>query len=349
MDVRSPLVSHRGLVPLAVLAAGLAVLVVVYRGELAGWIGGDRNATGIGSEPVAFYTCPMDPSVESDHPGPCPICGMALTPVSKEDRASGVVRIAAAARARIGVVVAPIETRPMVRRVVAAGAVVDRTAPPFGGAAGRGGPTVDRTAPPFGGAAGRGGPTLESPPAAADRASIAARVYRGDARDVQPGQPVDVSAPELPLQTFPGTVEPPRATDAPDELRLVVNDPGHALHPGMRVEAQLAVSLAPRLVVPAEAVVYAGPRRIVFVEHGSGRFEPRTPKLGITAAGLVEVLDGLAADDQVVVKGTFLLAAENRLRSDGSLWGDLSKPAPLQRAAPKPAPTSSATPEANGW
>src|SRR5690348_13737783 len=82
---------------LAVLAAGLAVIVVVYHGELARWIAGDRDATGIADEPAAFYTCPMDPSVESDHPGACPICGMALTPVTQEDRASGVVRIAAAA------------------------------------------------------------------------------------------------------------------------------------------------------------------------------------------------------------------------------------------------------------
>src|SRR5262245_61355916 len=78
---------------LAALAVGLAVLVVVDHGELAGWIAGDRDATGLGDEPVAFYTCPMDPSVESDHPGPCPICGMALTPVSREDRTSGVVRV----------------------------------------------------------------------------------------------------------------------------------------------------------------------------------------------------------------------------------------------------------------
>lgn len=310
MAVRSPIVKHRGLVPLAVLAAGLTVLVVLYHGELAGWIAGDRTATALGGEPVAFYTCPMDPSVESDHPGPCPICGMALTPVSKEDRMSGVVRVAAATRARLGLIVAPVETRPLFKRVVAAGDVV------------------------------------ESKPAAADRASIAARVYRGDAHEVQPGQPVDVSVPELPLQTYTGTVEPPRPTDAPDELRLVVDDPGHALHPGMHVEAQLEVPLSPRLVVPAEAVVYAGPRRIVFVEHGSGRFEPRTPRLGITAAGLVEVLEGLSAGDQVVVKGTFLLAAESRLRSDGSLWGDLSKPVPIKR--PAPAPTS-APPEGSGW
>jgi len=129
---------------------------------------------------------------------------------------------------------------------------------------------------------------------------------------------------------------------APGALHLIVDDPGHALHPGMRVEAQLDVELSPRLVVPAEAVIYAGSRRIVFVEHGSGRFEPRTPKLGITAAGLVEVQGGLAAGESVVVKGTFLLAAESRLRSDGSLWGELPKPVPVKRAAPPAGPATSA-------
>lgn len=307
----------RRLVPLTVLAAGLAVLAWAYHGELVGWIAGDRDAIALGDEPVAFYTCPMDPSVESDHPGPCPICGMALTPVSKEDRTSGVVRLTAAAQALLGLVVTPAETRPMFRRVVAAGQVVD------------------------------------APPAAADRASITARVYRGDPRDVQPGQAVNAAAPESPLLQYVGVVEPARPTDAPGELHLVVDDPGHALHPGMRVEAELDVPLPARLVIPAAAVIYAGPRRIAFVERGHGRFEPRTLKLGITASGLVEVLDGLAADDQVVVKGTFLLAAESRLRSDGSLWGDLSKPVSIKRAAPKPAsaPTPAPTPGSapSGW
>jgi Cu+-exporting ATPase len=34
------------------------------------------------AEPVpgAIYICPMDPEVEQDHPGSCPICGMALEP-----------------------------------------------------------------------------------------------------------------------------------------------------------------------------------------------------------------------------------------------------------------------------
>jgi Cu(I)/Ag(I) efflux system membrane fusion protein len=30
---------------------------------------------------VAYYTCPMHPSVRSDKPGSCPVCGMELQPV----------------------------------------------------------------------------------------------------------------------------------------------------------------------------------------------------------------------------------------------------------------------------
>jgi hypothetical protein len=30
---------------------------------------------------VAYYTCPMHPSVKSDKPGSCPVCGMGLQPV----------------------------------------------------------------------------------------------------------------------------------------------------------------------------------------------------------------------------------------------------------------------------
>jgi len=32
----------------------------------------------VGTENI--YTCPMHPEVEQDHPGECPICGMALEP-----------------------------------------------------------------------------------------------------------------------------------------------------------------------------------------------------------------------------------------------------------------------------
>src|SRR5207249_3386438 len=34
--------------------------------------------------PVAFWTCAMHPSIRSDGPGKCPICGMDLVQVSNE-------------------------------------------------------------------------------------------------------------------------------------------------------------------------------------------------------------------------------------------------------------------------
>jgi len=54
--------------------------------------------------------------------------------------------------------------------------LVDHTAPPFGGAAGRGhAPAIDHTAPPFGGAAGRG-----HAPAIADRTGSGDKAVAGD-------------------------------------------------------------------------------------------------------------------------------------------------------------------------
>jgi len=35
-----------------------------------------------GSQTAALYTCPMHPSVKSDKPGSCSICGMTLVRVS---------------------------------------------------------------------------------------------------------------------------------------------------------------------------------------------------------------------------------------------------------------------------
>jgi len=40
------------------------------------------KSTGKGEEKGRMYTCPMDPEIVQDHPGPCPKCGMALEPMT---------------------------------------------------------------------------------------------------------------------------------------------------------------------------------------------------------------------------------------------------------------------------
>ena len=140
---------------------------------------------------------------------------------------------------------------------------------------------------------------------------------------------------------FNGTVVEPVA-DASSPLQVVVDDPEQQLRPGMLVEVKIEFELAPRLAVPATAVLYAGKRRLVFVERSSGTFEPRTPQLGMSSDGLVEVVGGLDEGDQVAVSGTFLLAAESRIRSDGTLWGERPPPAKPAPAPAKPAPAKPA-------
>jgi len=288
-----------------VVVALAAALGLVFRGELGEWIAGDHGAA-MSRAPTTFYTCSMDPSVESDHPGSCPICGMALTPVTQQERSSGVVRVAAKARTLIGLAVAPVQNATLRKRIFASGEVV-------------------------------------APAPAADRAAIAARVYRGDASEAHGGEPVVVTTRDLALMQFPGTVVEP-AADGAAALRVVVDDPEHLLRPGMLVEVKLEVELEPRLAVPSTAVLYAGKRRLVFVERSAGVFEPRTPKLGISSDGFVEIVGDLKEGDQVAVTGTFLLAAESRIRSDGTLWGDRLEPAPVKPAPVKPAPVKPAPP-----
>lgn len=297
-----------GKVAMVVVVVLAAVLVFVFRDELRSGFVGDHGAAMSGA-PTTFYTCAMDPSVESDHPGACPICGMALTPVTQQERNSGIVRVATKARVMIGLDVAPVQKRTLRKRTVGSGAVVD-------------------------------------PLPAADRAAITARVYRGDAGEARRGDPVIVTARDMPLTQFTGTVVEP-AADGSTTLQVVVDNPEHLLQPGMLVEVKLEVELAPRLAVPSTAVLYAGKRRLVFVERSSGVFEPRTPELGISSDGLVEVVGGLDEGDRVVVSGTFPLAAESRIRSDGTLWGERPEPVPARPipARPVPAkPTAQPTP-----
>ena len=72
---------------------------------------------------------------------------------------------------------------------------------------------------------------------------------------------------------------------------------------------------APRLVVPTDAVIDSGSRQVVILDRGEGRFEPRPVKLGRRGSDLVEIVEGIAAGDRVVVTANFLIDAESNLRT----------------------------------
>jgi len=157
-----------------------------------------------------------------------------------------------------------------------------------------------------------------------ERVWIDAQVFESDAPLLRVGQSAIVRAPSLPgrgLEARVAYVYPsldPETRTARARLELVNPDP--ALRPEMWVEVELRVDLGARLQVPASAVLYAGARRVVFVDRGEGRLEPRDVETGVTTAESVEILSGLEPGERVVAAGNFLIAAESRLQSALEQW-----------------------------
>ena len=69
------------------------------------------------------------------------------------------------------------------------------------------------------------------------------------------------------------------------------------------------------VAIPDSAIIDSGARRVAFVSKGEGLFEPRNLTLGARANGLVEVKDGIAEGEDIVVSGNFLIDAESNLKA----------------------------------
>ena len=79
------------------------------------------------------------------------------------------------------------------------------------------------------------------------------------------------------------------------------------------------------LVVPRTAIIQTGPQAVAFVDQGGGGYARRVLKLGRHGDSVVEVLDGIAAGDKVVVNGNLLMdgqAEMNRSYASHALHED---------------------------
>jgi Cu(I)/Ag(I) efflux system membrane fusion protein len=439
MSARDPRDARRRLVSLA-LAAGLALLALVFHRPLIAWFAGTTmppaaGTAGVSSVDTAMneapgevdhYTCSMHPSVKESAPGKCPICGMDLVAVTREQQHEGIVTIDDARRQLIGVRTEPVVLAPMRKdfRVVGHvtydessladvnlkvhGWVTKLYVSQTGQKVARGQTLLSLyspelynaeqdfllasqgAAPPVspGGpdrtetlarasrqrlhllgledaqidALARQGTPSESVPIAAPasgfiieknvvegaavdagtrlyriaaltRVWIEAQVYEQDLAHVQAGQTASVTLDYLPGRTYDAKVAyvypylDPQTRTA--QVRLELANKDLDLKPGMFASVTLGAELGPRLQVPSAAVVYTGPRRLVFLDLGQGRFRPEEVSVGAESNGMYEVRSGLQAGDRVATSGVFLIAAEARIRTASTYWD-----APGASAAP---------------
>ncbi len=134
------------------------------------------------------------------------------------------------------------------------------------------------------------------------------------------GLSAEIRVPAYPGRVWEGAVEyiypelDPRSRTL--KVRLAFDNPDGLLKANMF--AEVVIYGGPKretLAVPAEAVIETGQRSSVVLALGDGRFQPVDVVTGMASNGMVEILSGIEAGDQVVTSGQFLIDSESSLQA----------------------------------
>jgi Cu(I)/Ag(I) efflux system membrane fusion protein len=99
------------------------------------------------------------------------------------------------------------------------------------------------------------------------------------------------------------------------KVRIEVENPRTELKPEMFADVNISAPARQSLVVPEDAIIDTGTRKVVFVALGEGKLAPREVQTGDTSHGVVEIRSGLHEGDEVATSANFLLDSESRLKS----------------------------------
>ncbi len=150
-------------------------------------------------------------------------------------------------------------------------------------------------------------------------------VPSGRSAGVRAGQRLTFTSEAAPGRVFAGTVAHvnPAFDEASRTLKVLAEVPNAdgALRDGLYVSGQIETGArAGVLLLPREALVAwdvaAGRAEVFAVEAGTAR--RRAVRTGTAAGGRVEIVEGIAAGDRVVVRGAFNLRDGDRVRDAGA-------------------------------
>jgi len=149
---------------------------------------------------------------------------------------------------------------------------------------------------------------------------VIAEVPESQAAWVAPGTAAELRFASLPGETLGGVVGhvyPELSMETRTvRARIVLERPHPAIRANMLARVTLLGDPRPEAVtIPRNALIRSGTEDRVVVALGEGRFAPRRVTAGAESGERVEIAEGLAAGEQVVVAGQFLLDSEANLRS----------------------------------
>ncbi len=144
-------------------------------------------------------------------------------------------------------------------------------------------------------------------------------IYEYEIGLIKEGIQVEIESIAFPGEIFPGQIT--SITPVLDPMtrsvqaRAEVDNPDKKLKPEMFVNVKINVDLGEKLAVSEEAIINTGKRTLVVVTNEKGNFLSKDVKLGQSAEGFYEVLEGLNEGETIVTSGNFLVDSESRLQS----------------------------------
>lgn len=149
---------------------------------------------------------------------------------------------------------------------------------------------------------------------------LLAEVFERQSDWVRVGHPAEVRLAYLPGRKWDGRVEYIYPSLDPKtrtlKVRLRFDNPEEELKPNMY--ANVKIFGGPKddtIVIPVEALIRTGREERIVLALGEGRFASQKVTSGIESGDWVEILDGIAAGDKVVVSGQFLIDSEANLKA----------------------------------
>jgi Cu(I)/Ag(I) efflux system membrane fusion protein len=151
------------------------------------------------------------------------------------------------------------------------------------------------------------------------RVWVLADVYERDMAQVKLGHVARLTVDALPGRKLAGQVTfvSPVVNDATRtaKARIEFDNAEGVLKPGMYATVMIDIDLGEGIAIPEDTIIDTGERKIVFVAHQGGHFEPRSIQVSIAIQGSVQVLSGLSEGESIAETGQFLLDSESRLRA----------------------------------
>lgn len=154
---------------------------------------------------------------------------------------------------------------------------------------------------------------------ALDNVWVVAEVPERHAAGIAAGREAQIGFSALPGETFKGKVEfvypDVAASTRTASVRIALANLQGRLRPGMLANVRFAAGPAREaLWVPSEAVIQTGSRNVVIIAEEGNRFRAVDVATGVERDGRSEIRSGLAAGQQIVASGQFMIDSEASLK-----------------------------------